>query len=84
MSDRDKGVVEDDATSSANFMMEWMQGSDLSREAFEALVTQAVQAARAKATPDEIEARALLDSFDGRITEIEQRIDRVLARLDAE
>ena len=36
-----------------------------------------------KTDPDEAEARALLDSFDGRTTEIEQRIDRVLARLDA-
>ena len=49
----------------------------------EPVLTQAVQAEQAQATPDEIEAWALLDTFDGRITEIEQRIDRVLARLDA-
>ena len=36
-----------------------------------------------KTDPDEAEARALLDSFDGRTMEIEQRIDRVLARLGA-
>ena len=49
----------------------------------EALVTRAEQAEPSELDPDEIEARMLLESFDGRITEIEQRIDRVLARLDA-
>ena len=48
-----------------------------------ALAGQVAPPEQAQATEDEIEARALLDSFDGRIAEIEQRIDRVLARLDA-
>ena len=47
----------------------------------EALAKRAEQAEQSEPEPDEIEARALLDSFDGRITEIERRIDRVLARL---
>ena len=56
--------------------------SDRAKEAVEVLVKRAEHAEPPELDPDEIEARALLDSFDGRITEIEQRIDRVLARLD--
>lgn len=56
-------------------------GSD--QEDIDAIMKQAMQAKQSEPEPDEAKARALLDSFDGRITEIEQRIDRVLARLDA-
>lgn len=55
-------------------------GAGFDQEVTDAMVKQAKQP---EPEPDEAEARALLDSFDGRITEIEQRIDRVLARLDA-
>ena len=45
------------------------------------LKTASKAAAPPEPDSDEIEAQALLDGFDGRITEIEQRVDRVLARL---
>ncbi len=68
----------------------WQMAQDLTRmgagfdqEVIDAIVNQAVQARQPEPEPDEADARVLLDSFDGRITEIEQRIDRVLARLDA-
>lgn len=67
MPERDKKTVEDGTTDVAA----------------DAQAAQAAPPGQAEATEDEIEARALLDSFDGRITEIERRIDRVLARLDA-
>ena len=58
-------------------------GIGFDQEDIDAITKQAMQAEQSEPEPDEAEARALLDSFDGRITEIEQRIDRVLARLDA-
>ena len=50
-------------------------------------MNQAMKTQQGEPDPDEAlaleaEALALLDSFDGRIKEIEQRIDRVLARMD--
>lgn len=60
-----------------------IENNDAQREILDALIKRAVQAEQPEPEPGEVEARALLDSFDGRITEIERRIDRVLARLDA-
>ena len=53
------------------------------REVLDVYMRRAVQAEQPEPDPGEAEASALLDSFDGRIAEIEQRIDRVLARLSA-
>ena len=47
-----------------------------------ASMDQAMKTRQGEPDPNEAEALALLDSFDGRIKEIEQRIDRVLARMD--
>ena len=54
-------------------------GAGFDREVIDAIMKQATQTKPSEPEPDEAEERALLDSFDGRITEIEQRIDRVLA-----
>ena len=78
MSDRDKEAAETATASTAGAVKD----SDTQRGGPDAM-KRAVQAEQSGPDPDEAEARALLDSFDGRITEIEQRIDRVLARLDA-
>lgn len=75
MSDRAKETLED------NHALAGVPDERVRGWLLEALAKRAEQAEQAEPEPDEIEARALLDSFDGRITEIEQRIDRVLARL---
>lgn len=74
MSDRAKETLED------NHVLAGVPDERVRGWLLEALAERAEQA---EPEPDEIEARALLDSFDGRITGIERRIDRVLARLDA-
>ena len=59
-----------------------IENADAQREVLDAFMKRAVQIGQLEPEPDEIEVRMLLDSFDGRIAEIEQRMDRVLAHLD--
>ena len=58
-----------------------LEENDAQREVLDALMKRAMQAE--PPDPDEAEALALLDGFDGRIADVERRIDRVIARLDA-
>ena len=60
-----------------------IKNSAAQREVLDVLMRRAIQVEQSEPDPDEAEALALLDSFDSRITEVERRIDRVLARLDA-
>ena len=61
-----------------------IQNSDTQREILEAYLMRAMQLEESEPDSDGAEAQALLDSFDGRLTEAEKRIDRVLARLGVE
>ena len=80
MSDRDKGTVEDETT---NTVVGGMGVRELPDQIIDVLVKRAMQAEQSASDPEEAEALALLDGFDGRIANIERRVDRVLARLDA-